>query len=254
MEPSTNNKQSPRLRLALDYRIICIVLVLIVVGLVLLWRPWHHATNTSRTISVTGDATLTAEPDEFVFSPSYRLTETDPQTALSDLSKKSDAIVAQLKTLGVPNNKIKTNADSWSYPVYYSDTSSQEYTLQLTVTVNNLALSQKVEDYLLTTSPSGEITPSADFSTSKQKSLQNQARDEATKDARAKAEQSAKNLGFKLGAVKTVDDSAGFDGGIAYPLAAGSNLTDSASSKSSLTVQPGENDLSYSVTVTYYIR
>jgi len=244
-----------RINLSLDYRLVCILLLIIMGVMVWLWKPWHHTANSGRTISVTGDATLTAEPDEFTFTPSYDFTNSDAQAALSALTAKSNDIITQLKALGVPSNKIQTNSNNWSYPNYYdpANGSTPTYTLQLTIIVNSQAVAQKVQDYLLTTSPSGQISPQADFSDSKRKALENQARDQATTAARAKAQQSAKNLGFKLGSVKSIDDSNGF--GSAYPLETGSNLASGAAdSKTSLSIQPGENDLSYSITVTYYIN
>jgi uncharacterized protein YggE len=120
----------------------------------------------------------------------------------------------------------------------------------LTITVNDKALTQKVQDYLVTTSPTGSVSPQTTFSEAKRKELESKARDEATKDARSKAEQSAKNLGFKIGKVKSVEDGSGF-GGIVLR----EGLTMASDSKAtSLSVQPGENDLHYTVTVTYYLR
>jgi uncharacterized protein YggE len=110
-------------------------------------------------------------------------------------------------------------------------------------------MAQKVQDYLLTTSPSGTISPYSAFSTEKRKELESQARDEATIDAREKAEQSAENLGFKLGKVKSIEDQSGFGGVI--PLDTPATMEDSA--RSSLSVQPGENEITYTVRVVYYL-
>lgn len=255
MQPMQSNRTKNQLQLRLDYRILCLVLLLVIVAMLALWRPWQQAAGAKeRTITVTGDASIEAEPDEFVFNPTYEFENSDKQAALKDLSAKSSELVAALKKLGVPSSKIKTNADDWSYPIYSSSDKTPTYTLRLTVTATNKTLAQKVEDYLVGTAPSGEVTPQASFSTAKQKSLQSTARDQATKEARAKAEQSARNLGFRVGGVKSVDDSDGFGGPI-YPMSAkaSSGAADMPLS-TSLTVQPGENNLDYSVTVTYYIK
>ncbi len=65
-----------------------------------------------------------------------------------------------------------------------------------------------------------------------------------------------KNLGFKVGKVKSVDDAGGL--GDNYPVNYDSGISAAANTSSakssSLDVQPGENDLSYSVNVVYYIR
>jgi uncharacterized protein YggE len=248
-------KPQNRNTLTLDYRFVCLALLAVIIAIVCIWKPWHASNSKDRTIQVTGEATVTAEPDEYAFTPAYTFTDADKQADLTNLAAKSTEVVAKLKSLGVANSKIKTNADNWSYPVYDSN-NAPTYRLQLTVTVSSKELAQKVQDYLLTTSPSEAITPQASFSDSKRKALENQARDTASKNARAKADQSAKNLGFKVSNVKAVEDGAGF-GGIAYPMGAKTMALDAASGQAtapSLSVQPGENDLNYSVTVTYFIK
>lgn len=252
MDSVKNNK----LKLNLDLRLISAALLLIIIAMIALWRPWSAAAVSDRTITVTGDSKITAEPDEFVFMPSYEFKNADKTAALSELTKKSDEIVAELKKLGVASSKIKINSDGYDYKNYFFDDSSDQftYTLRPTVTVGSRDLAQKVQDYLTTTTPSGQVSPQAGFSKTLQKVLEGKARDEATKDARSKADQSAKNLGFKVGKVKSFDDGSS-SGGI-QPLYATSALVaeDSRASTSSLAVQPGENDINYSVTVVYYIR
>lgn len=231
--------------LKFDYRIVSAVLLVIIVGMLAFWQPWNRTSD--RTVEVTGEATLKAEPDEFVFSHSYEFKNADKQAALSDLSKKSDEVIAKLKELGVADSQIKTNSSGYDYPYYKDGTSTPTYTLSLTITLASKDMAQKVQDYLVGTSPTGSVSPQATFSETKRKELESQARDQATKDARTKADQSAKNLGFSVGAVKTVNDGAGF-GGIAYPTMRGL-----AEDSLKLSIQPGENDLNYSVTVVYFI-
>lgn len=246
-----SSKKAQSLRLDLDYRWVSLALLTAVVAMLLVWKPWS-AKVTDRTIDVTGTATISARPDEFVFYPTYDFENADKAAALAQMTAKSDEVVDGLKKAGVAGSDIKTNSDSWDYPVYEQIESTPTYTLRLTVTVGNDDLAQKVQDYLISTTPTGTISPVAGFSENKQKEVEAEARDAATKDARSKAEQSAKNLGFKLAAVKAVNDASGF--GI-YPGVAVDTLELKAdSSRSSLAIQPGENELTYSVTVTYFIR
>ncbi len=244
-----------RATFSLDYRIIIFLLLAVIAAMLLLWKPWESsATEDDRTINVTGDAKVTAEPDEYVFYPSYEFKNANKDAALQDLTKKSDDIVSKLKGLGVPDSKIKTNTDGYDYPVYYNERDSNDatYSLRLTVTVSSREDAQKVQDYLLGTTPLGSVSPQPSFSDAKRKQLENQARDEATKDARAKADQSAKNLGFKIGKVKTISDGSGFGGD--YTLQRGVESSVATDSKMQLGVQPGENELSYSVTVIYFVN
>lgn len=167
---------------------------------------------------------------------------------------KSDEVTAGLKKLGVADVDIKTNASSYrDYYVYNIQTKQNTFTLTITVTVHNRDMAQKVQDYLITTTPTGSISPQATFSTTKQKQLESQGRDEATKDARAKADQQTKNLGFKLGEVKTVSDSSN-DAGIMPMYSQGRLDLESSVATDRLIVQPGQNEINYNVQVTYYIH
>ncbi len=254
-ESSPNNNKA-KLRVSLDYRFIIVILLLIIAGMLIIWRPWVRSHVSDRTIDITGEATLQATPDEYVFTPSYDFTNVDKQTALNQLTEQSNTIVSKLKSLGATDNQIKTDT-SGSEPYYTFVTNSDNsstYTLQLTVTVDSASLAQKIQDYLATTSPSGAVSPDVNFSDAQQKSLDSQAREAATKDAKSKAEQTANNLGFKLGAVKSVTDGSGF--GEPLPFAAGTNIatnTSGSAQQPALTLQPGQNKLDYSVDVVYYI-
>lgn len=240
---------------SLDYRWIIGFLIVVIGVMLLIWKPWNAQIDANaRTVQVSGDAKVTATPDEYVFYPNYEFKNADRNAALAELSKKSDEIVGKLKELGVPDSKIKTNSDGYDYPIWRGedDASTPTYTLRLTVTVSDGDLAQKVQDYLVSTTPTGAVSPQAQFSDKKRKELERQARDEATKEAREKAEQSAKNLGFRLGAVKSVNDGTGF--GIAYPTMERGSTAQDLAAPDKLQLQPGENELNYSVTVEYFLK
>ncbi len=248
---------SSKLNVTIDYRIVSVLLSLIVAILLVLMRPGMATKATDRTIEVTGSSSLTSVPDKFVFYPSYEFKNADKQLALQDLTKKNDEIIAKLKSLGVLDKDIKTNSGGNNYPIFYATGNNETtYNLQLTISVSSQELAQKVQDYLVTTTPMGSVSPQADFSDQKRKTLEATARDQATKEARLKADQSAKNLGFKIGGVKSVSDGAGF-GGIVRPMAVSADSASGTivtSGSASLSVQPGENNLNYTVTVIYYIH
>ncbi len=253
--------KSNTISLSLNLKYICVALLLVIVAMLALWRPWQTSvSDNSRVIKVTGETQVTAQPDEFVFYPSYQLKNASKDAALAELTQKSDDVVKKLKELGVEDSKIKTDSNGWEgYQYFYDDSAKQaNYTLTLTVTVGNKELAQKVQDYLVTTAPTGSVSPQAGFSDATRKKLEDKARDEATKDARAKADQSAKNLGYKIGRVKSVDDAGGLGnmGGCRGGICAGAALSvaEDKATTPSLSVQSGENKLIYSVTVEYFIR
>jgi uncharacterized protein YggE len=254
---SQNDAEKHKLRgvvkVSLDLRIVVVVLLLAIAGMLLVWKPWTDAGTSNRTIEVTGATTISATPDEFVFYPSYQFVNADKAAALAEVTKKSNEVVAGLKKVGVADKHIKTNASGYDYPVYDALTQEATYSLQLTVTIDNLGLAQKVQDYLLSTVPIGGLTPQPAFSDAKQKELEAEARGQATKEARTKAEQMAENLGFKIGKVKSVSESQGLQF-LPYAATTARDLAASPEASQSLAIEPGENELPYSVTVVYYLR
>lgn len=245
-----------KLNFSLDYRIVVFILLAVIVGMLVAWRPWQEQlTGDSRTVTVTGESKVSAEPDEYVFYPRYEFKNTDKTAGLKEVASKSEEIITGLKKLGIKDNKIKTNSDGNSFQPYFrEDDSNTTYSLALTITSGQKDEAQKIQDYLVSTGPVGAVSPQASFSEKKRKELESQARDKATQDARAKADQSAKNLGFKIHKVKSVEDGVGFVG--LHPQMA----TDMALSApmersiSKLAVQPGENELNYTVKVVYFVR
>lgn len=245
-DPTSKNK----ITLSFNPKVIIVLLLAVIIAMLALWQPWT-STNNDQIVTVNGETTISAVPDEFVFYPTYEFKNADKAEALAALTAKSDDVVGKLKELGVADSKIKTNSSGYDYPMYPETTSRDTtYSLQLTVEVSDKDLAQKVQDYLLSTTPTGAVSPQASFSDDRRRELESEARDEATKDARAKAEQMAANLGFKLGKVKSVTDGSGF-GIIPY---GPEMVVSSDSGKSSLSVQPGENEFTFTVNVTYYLR
>ena len=230
-----------------------ILALLIIGGLLIAWKPWEAGANASdRTITVTGEAEITAEPDEYAFNPQYQFKDADKQAALKAATAHSKQVVAKLKELGVKDSKIKTDT-SGGYNWYYND-EQDTYYASVSVKVEDKAKAQKVQDYLLSTAPTGSVTPQATFSKEKKQELTSDGRDHASKDARSKAEQSAANLGFKIGKVKTVKDQPDTGYFEAYGRTLELGVADAVTSGNSAPIQQGEDNLTYRVTVTYYVR
>lgn len=254
------NEQSPspsrpKLTISLDFRVISLILLLLLAGLVMYTQPWKQAASgETRKITISGQATIAAEPDEFTFSPSWE------RATLDEISSLNDTIVAELKKLGVADKDIKNNATAWedyqTLMVAPAEPGQPDKTInrQLTITivVDNKELAQKVQDYLLTTDPIGSITPYPQFSTEKQKQLEDQARTEAIADAKKRAETTATGLDAKVGKVLEVGENQG--GGV-YPIAYDTmSSTDGGAERSSLSVQPGENEFNYTVQVVFELQ
>lgn len=90
-DPASSNHSEPqknKTKLIIDYRIISLVLLIIIIAIVFIWKPWTTKSNNDRTVSVTGEASVTATPDEYVFTPSYTFKNTDKTIALANLTKR----------------------------------------------------------------------------------------------------------------------------------------------------------------------
>lgn len=232
------------------------LLIISNLAVLLLWKPWAlSAADDSRSIKVSGEATVKAVPDEYLLNVSIQKNNQEEVNALGN------EVTAKLKQLGVAEKDIKIGSQAY----YYGDSGTSAKvapdiieptdvnTLTVAVTLSSKELAQKVQDYLLTLKPMGQVSPSPVFSKAKEKQLKNQARTEALKDARGKAESAAAELRAKLGDVLKMEDSEQKDWPVPYISGAGPAL-DSGNSRESLPIQPGENELTYNVTVTFALR
>lgn len=230
---------------------LCGLLLVANLSTLLLWRPWSGP-ETLRKITVTGESTIKSQPDEYQFNPYYQRSSND------EIAKLSQSIVDSLKKLGVSDDNIKVTVSNYGLSPASPEANvipdKSQSTLSVNLTVNTKELAQKVQDYLITTNSNGLVTPNSTFSTTKQKQLQDKARSQAITDARKKADQSAADLGSRVDKVLEVTDRD--SGGYIVPLsgAASGVKTEDSSSSQSMPIQPGQNEINYSVQVTFSLR
>lgn len=246
-----NNTQAVTIKLS--WRSVAAILLATNLISIILWKPWDATPATARKITVSGEAVIDAVPDEYVITPYFEYTNADRAAATDELSKQSTAITAKLKELGVKDEQIKSSTTG--YDKYsYIDAGSTTNTLQLqyTITLDSKDVAQKVQDYLLTLKPKGQISPVVTFSEKKRKELEEQVRTKAIDDAKAKAEKTASQLGSKVGKAINVSDGAGYG----MPIAYGSVGTMEArlDTSASVPVQEGQDKFRYSVSVEYELK
>lgn len=234
-----------------DLRYVCLALLAVIIVMLIIWKPWKIDYGEARKITITGHASIKAEPDEFTFNPYYEFGDTPT------LTQFNQQIITKLKELGLSDKQIKVDAGSYAKPIAQPiDTvpTPQQSTLSLTITVDKRELAQKVQDYLVSTNPKGTITPYPSFSTTKQKQLEDDARTKAIADARARAEKAAQGLDIKINKVLEVKE--GQAGGDIIPLYSRDSVTaaDTAASPPSLSLQPGEQEYDYSVQVVFSLK
>lgn len=228
------------------------VLLVVVLGLLVWSQPWDSKAGAAvRKVTVSGTATIEAEPDEYTFSPYLQKSGTDKEVLKKALTQEANDAVAKLKELGVEDKNLKVDASSYDY-WYVEGNTETPMTVSLQIKVADKTLAQKVQDYLLTLEIEGQLTPLAGFSDTRQKELDTKAVAQASDDARTKAEAQAKLLGAKVG--KVIEVSQGSNGAI--PIAYDAVATSGAASdkSSSLPIQAGQNEYTQTVTVTYELK
>ncbi len=250
--PAPINK--PAMQLSLSWRTLTILLLVVIAAMTFVWEPWTKPTA-ARTITVQGEATVTAVPDQYDFQPMFSNAD------LKAVTVTGNEAVAQLKKLGVNDADIKTaiSTSGTTKPdpaneslLMYPRPTANVSTYTITATIRDKTLAQKVSDYLATTPATGQITPSATFSKATAAKLDLDARSQASDNAKTKANVTAKQLGAHVGKVITISDSG--SGGI-YPMAATDGATSSQPTKAAgPTVQPGTNEVNYSFTVEFELK
>lgn len=237
---------------SVDLRIVSAILLAVIVAMLIVWKPWNVSTTSKRTITISGEATQKSEPDEYQFSPSYIEKGSDRATTQKNLIDKVNQVITKLKELGVAESDITLNSST--YDNYYNDGTNEVTSNSLTVIVSNKDLSQKVQDYLITTSPQGQITPYPTFSTDKRKQLEDDIRVKAIADAKKKASQTASELGAKLGKVVSITDQNNGVMPMAYGGAVSAMAIEDKATVSTLPVLSGKQEVSMTVEVVYEIK
>ena len=225
---------------------------------VLIWSTFidSSSSDAAKTITVSGEATIESAPDEYLFMPYYEGSGTDQIKVQEELKNKATEVTNKLKELGVEEKDIKLNSSA--YENWYPDEKgSASTTVSLEVTVKDKELSQKVQDYLITTGAKGQISPQGSFSEAKKKELDAQARAKASEEARSKAEAQAAIFGAEVGDVVKIEQGSDFDMGYPMPMTmmqSGSAEIAKDATVSSLPVFIGQNSYSASVSVTYELQ
>jgi hypothetical protein len=248
MAEVSDSKKEKKLTLTLSWKLLSIVLIILTVTLVayiVYLKPWQSVSDNPRTIEITGQASIKRAPDSFVFNPTY---EADSQEAIT---LKTNEVVKAVKDLGLGDAGIQTQVSSYENYGSNGPTGEYKHSVFMTLSVEDKDLAQKIQDYLVTSGSTGQITPMSGFKEVTEKELRDQATTLAVEDAKKRAEQTANNLGVKV--VKVISISESGEGIEPMPIMA----YDSGSlevKSTSLPINAGEAEYPYSVKVQFEIR
>jgi uncharacterized protein YggE len=228
------------------------------------WYLFSNVSPDSR-FTVQGSATLTEKPDQALVSFMVNKTATKLEEAQSEANKAADAIVGDLKKMGIEEKDIKTNNYN-SYPIYDQNEKSvisyrspqtkiTGYTVNqnVSVSVHDIGKINEVIDIITKDGAENISGPNYTFSEDKQKALTEQARTEAINEAKQKAKSMAKSAGIRLGRILSVQENGGL-----YPIrdiaVTSKAMEVSVGSEPAVpttNLNPGESKITQTVTLSY---
>lgn len=244
-EPIVNN------RIATIGTVIAALILVLLGGIfaVLLSRPVSAAQVGGvgpRQITVVGNGEVKVTPDMATVQIGAQTDGATSQEALNANNTQVAAIIAKLKELGIAEADIQTANFSIS-PRY--DTNGQTVTgyqvsNTVSVTIRNLSQAGTLLDEVVKVGANQVYGIS--FDVADRTALENQARDKALENAKAKAQQLATAAGGSIGQVLVVTETIG--GGPVFPMAARADVA------AGVPVQAGQQTVSLQVQVTYQLQ
>lgn len=206
---------------------------------------------------VTGEGKVSATPDIAKVTLGIQENGISLKTVQDTVNKKSKALTDSLKKLGVGEKDIKTTSynvyPQYDYTAPNSRITGYQVSTSYEVTVRDF---DKVNDVLVEATTAGANTTSGIAfevnDETKAKKLQ-EAREEAVAKAKEKAQGLAKAAGISLGKIINVSESQG--GNEIRPMYATKDAVGlGGSAPTPANIQPGETEISLTVSLSYEIK
>jgi uncharacterized protein YggE len=240
----------------LDVFIAALIIAVMGVGLPSLVR-FSSSFAPARTITVTAEGKTTATPDLAEVSFSVVSQGQNPQTLSQNNTDKMNAVLQFVSSENIASSDIATTAYDLE-PNYQYDKDTQTnfitgYTLTQTVTL-------KVHDLSNVATVLGGLAPlgvnqigGVNFTFNDSDNLLGTARADAIGKAQAQAEAMASEAGATLGGVVNISEDGVFPQPVrVYNMAEGSAAAPMAASTPD--IEPGSQDITDNVTITYALR
>jgi uncharacterized protein YggE len=213
-------------------------------------------TNKQTSFMVTGEGKATAVPNQATISFGVTKQAATVADAQDQTNKAVETALNSIKSQGIDIKDIKTTNYSvnpqYDYKAATQTISGYQVSQNVDLKVKQLDKVNKVLDALTANGANVVNQVSFGFDDATQKKLNDQARTEAVKEAKEKAQSMASIAGFHLGRIVDVQENLG--GGTPMPVmfsarkeATGMGAADIAQSN----VTPGQNEVSLSVTLSY---
>ncbi len=211
-------------------------------------------TSKTDSFTVTGEGKAVVVADIAVVSAGIQAQGASVKRVQEELNTKSNAIIANVKKLGVDAKDIQTSNYS-IYPTYDYQSDRQRITgyqgnSTLTMKVRDMEKASGVID-AATAGGANQIS-GISFDVSDKAKAENEAREKAVAEARKKADTAAKTAGFSLGRVINYSENQG--GMPPRPYYAKMDAAMGAPERAETPVEPGSSEITVTVSLSYEIR
>lgn len=210
--------------------------------------------------TVSGEGKVKATPDFATVTVGVTAKAPTQQEAQNLLNGNINKVISSIKALGIADKDIKTE----NYNIYpeYGDIrvmstapapldengiTGYNANTNITVTLDDPKLADKVID--AATANGANQVGGVNYQVKDKENALNEARTMAVADAKKKAEAAAKSAGFRLGKITSYSESEG--GG--YPIPYMAKAEDARGGGTPTQTQPGEDELTMIVTISYEI-
>lgn len=235
--------------------LVCVYLLLQSRNLIAEHRIIGRAPITRDTITIDGMGKVNAEPTLAQVDVGLMSEGRDVPTAQTENTRKMNAITAQLKSLSIDRQDIRTSNYSIQPKYEYKDGIQTiiGYTVSQNISVKVRDLS-KIGTVLERSVQSGaNQVNGVQFTLDDPTELQQEARKKAIEDAKQKAEALAQTLGVRIDKVVTFTEGSS-NGAVPMPLYAYKAMDGAAVAPSVPEIQSGSLDVVSHVSVTFEVR
>lgn len=203
----------------------------------------------NRQVTVVGAGQVQGTPDTLTANVSIEASAPDVTTAMNQSSDKTRAVIdALVNTAKIDRNDISTTTVNLQ-PNYGPDSTITGYGASNSIAVKIRKLDSASSTLALIVSTGGDNTriSSVNYSIDDDSQLVKDARARAFEDAKARAEQYAQLSGLKLGNVISISESSGSTPPTPTPMPR-------AAMAEPVPLEPGQQTVSFSVTVVWELR
>jgi uncharacterized protein len=204
----------------------------------------------ANTVTVTGSATITSQPDEAVIDLGVQTQASTAQAALQQNANKMQAVLDALGKLGIKGNDVSTASVSL-YPNYSptgNSVSGYQASDEISATIHDLSnVGKAIDDSV---AAGANVSNGITFQLSNQNKGVTSALASAVANAQTKAESLAQAAGASLGPVVSIQEGTSNPGPIPFE---GMTAQVASGSASPTPVQPGTIQTQVTVTVVWSI-